>query len=65
MPGPTPATTATARVCPNCDGFATASVSSGGRDIRSHLYTITVDCTVCMRTGTVPAPALQLVGGRA
>ncbi|MFJ9903889.1 hypothetical protein ACIRVK_13455 [Streptomyces sp. NPDC101152] len=65
MTGPLKATPASARICPNCDGFATAAISSGGRDTRGHLNTITVDCRVCSGTGTVPAPALQLAGGRA
>jgi hypothetical protein len=53
------------RICPNCDGFATAAVSSGGRDHRGHLHTITVVCPACHGTGTLPARAAQLVGGRA
>ncbi|WP_425833026.1 hypothetical protein [Streptomyces fractus] len=43
---------ATARVCSNCDGFASAAVSSGlDRDARGHLPTVTVDCPVCHGTG--------------
>ncbi|MEU9439325.1 hypothetical protein AB0D42_00050 [Streptomyces sp. NPDC048304] len=53
------------RICPNCDGFATAAVSSGGRDHRGHLRTITVACPACHGTGTLPVRAAQLVGGRA
>ncbi|MEV5932511.1 hypothetical protein AB0L56_07020 [Streptomyces sp. NPDC052079] len=55
MTGPTPATRTTARICPNCDGFATAAISSGGRDDRGHLHTLTVDCPACHGTGTAPA----------
>ncbi|WP_327595023.1 hypothetical protein [Streptomyces chartreusis] len=65
MTGPTPATSTTDRICSNCDGFATAAISSGGRDARGHLHTLTVDCRVCSGTGTVSAPAAQLAGGRA
>ncbi|MEU0438911.1 hypothetical protein ABZ202_03815 [Streptomyces sp. NPDC006186] len=65
MTGHTPASSTTARICPNCDGFATAAVSSGGRDPRGHLHTITVVCPACHGTGTLPARAAQLVGGRA
>ncbi|AZQ34839.1 hypothetical protein EJ357_16205 [Streptomyces cyaneochromogenes] len=54
MTGPNPATTTTARICPNCDGFATAAISSGGRDARGHLHTLTVDCSACHGTGTLP-----------
>ncbi|MFJ9120974.1 hypothetical protein ACIRJO_36285 [Streptomyces sp. NPDC102394] len=54
MTGPTPATPANPRICPNCDGFATVAISSGlGRDARGHLHTLTVDCRTCSGTGTV------------
>jgi DnaJ-class molecular chaperone len=43
------------RICPACDGFATAAVTLGGRDSRGHLRTLTVDCPACHGTGTVPA----------
>ncbi|WP_328438530.1 hypothetical protein OHA71_17840 [Streptomyces sp. NBC_00444] len=65
MTGPNPATATPARICPNCHGFASAAVSSGGRDTRGHLHTITVDCPACHGHGTVSAPAVQLAGGRA
>ncbi|WP_405670657.1 hypothetical protein [Streptomyces sp. NBC_01530] len=65
MTGPTPALTPALRICPNCDGFATAAISSGGRDARGHLHTIAVDCRVCLGIGTVSAPAVQFAGGRA
>lgn len=66
MTGPNPAPHTTARICPNCHGFATAAVSSGlGRDRRGHLRTITVDCPACHGHGTTPLPAAQLTGGRA
>ncbi|PPS74495.1 MULTISPECIES: hypothetical protein [Streptomyces] len=48
-------TTPTARICPNCDGFATAAITTGGRDQHGHLLTITVDCRACNGLGTVPA----------
>ncbi|MGW3725595.1 hypothetical protein [Streptomyces sp. NPDC000851] len=64
MTGSTPATTTTARICPNCDGFATAAVSSGPRDTHGHLHTLIVDCPACHGTGTVPAPTAQLARGR-
>ncbi|MFF3911329.1 hypothetical protein ACFYZJ_36525 [Streptomyces sp. NPDC001848] len=65
MTGTNPATTTTARICPNCDGFPTVAITLGGRDPRGHLRTITVDCPACHGTGTAPAPTVQLVGGRA
>jgi hypothetical protein len=54
MTGPTPATTISVRICPNCDGFATAAVGSGPRDASGQLPTIAVDCPACHGTGTVP-----------
>ncbi|MET9791537.1 hypothetical protein [Streptomyces canus] len=65
MTGPNLATTINMRICPNCDGFASAAISSGGRDARGHLHTLTVDCPVCDGHGTVLTPAVQLAGGRA
>ncbi|GHI06144.1 hypothetical protein AQI88_28740 [Streptomyces cellostaticus] len=56
---------APARICPDCDGFASAAVTSGGRDARGHLHTISVDCQTCRGTGTVSARVAQLAGGRA
>ncbi|MGI5140253.1 MULTISPECIES: GGDEF domain-containing protein [unclassified Streptomyces] len=43
------------RVCPACDGFASAAVTLGGRDARGHLRTITAHCPACHGTGTCPA----------
>ncbi|MET8075525.1 hypothetical protein [Streptomyces sp. NPDC005303] len=65
MTGHTPAPHTPARICPNCHGFATAAITSGGRDHRGHLNTITVDCPACHGHGTTPLPAVQLTGGRA
>jgi DnaJ-class molecular chaperone len=65
MTGHTPAPHTPERICSNCHGFATAAVSSGGRDTSGHLHTITVDCPACHGHGTVLAPARQLAGGAA
>ncbi|WP_399883678.1 hypothetical protein ACGH7X_09665 [Streptomyces sp. BBFR51] len=64
MTGSAPATAASPRICPNCDGFATAAVSSGDRDASGQLPTLAVDCPACHGAGTLPA-AVQFVGGRA
>ncbi|PBC61296.1 hypothetical protein BKI49_25220 [Streptomyces sp. Tue6028] len=52
-------------ICPDCHGFASAAVSSGGRDRHGHLRTLTVNCPACHGTGTVsrsvPAPVLVAV----
>lgn len=46
-------TTPPPRVCPNCDGFASATITIGGRDRHGHLRTITVDCPACLGLGHV------------
>ncbi|MET9965842.1 hypothetical protein ABZZ80_07930 [Streptomyces sp. NPDC006356] len=51
MTGPNPATTTTARICPNCDGFASAAITLGGRDRHGHLRTITAHCPACQGLG--------------
>ncbi|MEU1570415.1 hypothetical protein ABZ519_04435 [Streptomyces collinus] len=43
------------RICPNCDGFATAAISTGSRDRHGHLRTVTANCRACDGLGTVPA----------
>jgi DnaJ-class molecular chaperone len=48
-------TTPTARICPNCDGFATVAITIGGRDQHGHLRSITANCPACHGQGTVPA----------
>ncbi|MFE2539369.1 hypothetical protein [Actinacidiphila glaucinigra] len=55
-----------ARICPACDGFASAAITLGGRDRHGHLRTLTVYCPACHGTGTRPArTAASIVGGRA
>ncbi|WP_371653488.1 MULTISPECIES: hypothetical protein [unclassified Streptomyces] len=41
-----------ARICPDCDGFATVAVTTGGRNRHGHLRTITVSCRACHGTGS-------------
>ncbi|MFF8448881.1 hypothetical protein ACF06Q_14395 [Streptomyces leeuwenhoekii] len=54
MPQPTgPAS----RICPNCDGFASVAIMTGGRTPHGHPRTITVDCLACHGTGTRTVPA--------
>ncbi|MET4644196.1 hypothetical protein ABID95_003941 [Streptomyces atratus] len=55
----------TPRICPACDGFASAAITLGGRDHRGHLRTITAHCATCQGTGALPARAASLTGGRA
>ena len=40
------------RICPNCDGQASAAITLGGRDQHGHLRTITAHCPACHGTGT-------------
>ncbi|MFC9910464.1 hypothetical protein [Streptomyces sp. NPDC127197] len=39
------------RICPNCDGFASAAITLGGRDRHGHLRTLTAHCPACHGTG--------------
>jgi DnaJ-class molecular chaperone len=48
-------TAPTARICPNCDGFATAAITTGSSDQHGHLPTMTANCPACNGQGTVPA----------
>ncbi|MGY5046878.1 hypothetical protein ACWDE0_14730 [Streptomyces sp. 900105755] len=43
------------RICPNCDGFASAAITTGGRNQCGHLHTTTADCPTCHGTGTTAA----------
>ncbi|GHB06521.1 MULTISPECIES: hypothetical protein [Streptomyces] len=65
MTGSAPATAASPRICPNCDGFAAVAVSSGDRDASGQLPTLAVDCPACHGAGTLPASVAQFAGGRA
>ncbi|GGN66830.1 hypothetical protein GCM10011579_038640 [Streptomyces albiflavescens] len=40
------------RVCRNCDGFATAAITTGGRNRDGSRTTLRVTCTTCQGTGT-------------
>ncbi|MER6035485.1 hypothetical protein ABT133_16440 [Streptomyces sp. NPDC001835] len=42
------------KICPVCDGFASAAITLGGRDARGHLRIITAHCPACHGTGTTP-----------
>ncbi|MFF3977065.1 hypothetical protein [Streptomyces sp. NPDC001828] len=55
------------QVCPNCDGFAAAAVTLGGRDRHGHRRTITAHCPSCHGTGRAPrrlVPSGSVGGGR-
>jgi hypothetical protein len=47
-------TTPPPRICPNCDGQATAAITLGGRDHLGNLRTITAHCPACHGTGNRP-----------
>ncbi|MGW2348158.1 hypothetical protein [Actinacidiphila glaucinigra] len=54
------------RICPACDGFASAAITLGGRDHRGYLRTLTVNCPACRGTGTRSTRiAASIAGGRA
>ncbi|MGW3753880.1 hypothetical protein ACWD7C_34355 [Streptomyces sp. NPDC005134] len=42
------------RICPACDGFASAAITLGGRDRNGNRRTITAHCRTCHGTGTTP-----------
>ncbi|WP_405934773.1 hypothetical protein OG495_23165 [Streptomyces longwoodensis] len=44
-------TTPARRICPACDGFASAAITIGGRDRHGHLRTITAYCPACNGLG--------------
>ncbi|MFD7164912.1 hypothetical protein [Streptomyces violascens] len=43
-----------ARICPDCDGFASVAITLGGRDRNGHLRTVTAHCTTCHGLGAIP-----------
>ncbi|MFJ1999145.1 hypothetical protein [Streptomyces chartreusis] len=59
MTGTAPATTVNARICPDCDGFASAKVTLGGRDRHGYLRTVTTHCPACHGTGARTARRLR------
>ncbi|MGW0531544.1 hypothetical protein [Streptomyces sp. NPDC003032] len=50
QPTPTPA-----RICRNCDGFASVKVTLGGLDRHGHRRLVTAHCKTCHGTGTTRA----------
>ncbi|WP_031476702.1 hypothetical protein [Streptomyces bicolor] len=54
MPGPNQAIVTRVRICPNCDGFATAAVPAGTRHSDGSRVLLHVDCATCHGIGTVP-----------
>ncbi|MEE1814298.1 hypothetical protein PUR59_04585 [Streptomyces sp. SP18ES09] len=56
-------TTPTARVCRDCDGFATATITTGLRTIDGTRDTIRVNCPSCRGLGHT-APAFLVHAGK-
>ncbi|MEU6621155.1 hypothetical protein ABZ926_10325 [Streptomyces litmocidini] len=56
-------TTPTARVCRDCDGFATATITTGLRTIDGARDTIRVNCPNCQGLGRT-APATLVRAGK-
>ncbi|MFF8611027.1 hypothetical protein ACF06X_34565 [Streptomyces sp. NPDC015346] len=55
-----PQTTSTPRVCRDCDGFATATITTGLRSANGTRDTIRVDCPTCRGVGhTIPAALVR------
>ncbi|MEU5797664.1 hypothetical protein ABZ800_29690 [Streptomyces sp. NPDC047813] len=51
-----------ARVCRDCDGFATAAISTGTRHTDGTRTTLTVTCPSCKGTGHTAAAGLAHTG---
>ncbi|WP_433891298.1 hypothetical protein [Streptomyces sp. CA-111067] len=61
MPKHTPAP---GRICGHCDGFATAAITTGGRNPDGTRRTIRANCPACKGTGTAPARRVLTTTGR-
>ncbi|MCP9988086.1 hypothetical protein LUX01_16755 [Streptomyces sudanensis] len=58
-----PETTPTPRVCRDCDGFATATITTGLQTADGSRATLRVACPTCRGTGhTTPAAVRVRVG---
>ncbi|MEV5310719.1 hypothetical protein [Streptomyces sp. NPDC052610] len=58
-----PQHTPTRRICRDCDGFATAAITTGTRHPNGTRATLTVTCPTCKGTGrTAPAAGLVRAG---
>ncbi|MFC9283505.1 hypothetical protein [Streptomyces collinus] len=51
-----------ARVCRDCDGHATAHITTGTRHRDGTRLTLRIACPACKGSGTVPAARLARVG---
>ncbi|MFJ4810918.1 hypothetical protein [Streptomyces longwoodensis] len=49
------------RVCRDCDGFATAAITTGARHHDGSRATLTITCPACKGTGTIRASRTQEV----
>ncbi|MFJ8566493.1 hypothetical protein [Streptomyces sp. NPDC093514] len=49
-------------VCRACDGFATATITTGARSANGTRTTIRVNCTACRGLGRTVLPALVRLG---
>jgi hypothetical protein len=57
-----PDSTPTARVCRDCDGFASAMVTTGTRHADGTRTTLRVTCPACKGTGRLLPAALARAG---
>lgn len=51
-----------ARICRDCDGHATAHITTGTRHADGTRVTLRVTCPACKGSGTAPAARLARVG---
>jgi hypothetical protein len=57
-------THASGHVCGHCDGFATVTITTGGRNPDGTRRTIRANCPACQGTGTAPARRAFATAGR-
>ncbi|MFF9841611.1 hypothetical protein [Streptomyces sp. NPDC013740] len=57
-----PQTTRAPRICRDCDGFATATITTGLRTADGTRHTIPVDCRTCRGAGHTTPAALARAG---
>ncbi|MFC9131640.1 hypothetical protein ACFT4A_33050 [Streptomyces sp. NPDC057099] len=49
-------------LCRDCDGFATAAITTGGRHADGTRATLRVDCPTCQGTGGILSASLARAG---
>ncbi|MGW6566928.1 hypothetical protein [Streptomyces sp. NPDC054975] len=58
-----PETTQAPRICRDCDGFATATITTGLQTAHGMRHTVRVHCTTCQGTGHTNTVAILVRAG--